>query len=243
MGGSRVDLKKEHSTKTQSELEQQHESRQELPADVERPAQGEKDEIEATQQDFDPETADREALLAMYRQLEGQLDGANDRLLRTAADAENYRKRLQREKEEQTRYANEAIMRDLLAVIDNLERALDHSQAESEQGGLVEGLKMTIDGFLNTFARFGCTPLEAVGKVFDPNFHEAVLQEETADHEDNTVLRELQKGYMLKERLLRPAMVVVSKAPSKRGDPTQQQVEDRGDRTEAGKVRIKVSKA
>lgn len=243
MGGSRVDLKEEHLTKPQNELEKQHESRQELPADVERSAQAQKDEIEAAQQDFDPETADREALLAMYRELEKQLDEAKDRLLRTAAESENYRKRLQREKEEQTRYANETIMRDLLAVIDNLERALDHSQAESEQGGLVEGLKMTIDGFLNTLARFGCTPLEAVGKVFDPNFHEAVLQEETADQEDSTVLRELQKGYMLKERLLRPAMVVVSKAPSERGDPTQEQAEDRSERTEAGKVKIKVSKA
>jgi len=236
-----VDLKEEHSTKPQSELEKNHESKQELPADVESPAQAQKDEIEAAQ-DFDPEAADREALLAMYRELDGQLDEAKDRLLRTAADAENYRKRLQREKEEQTRYANEAIMRDLLAVIDNLERAFDHSQAESEQGSLVEGLKMTIDGFLNVFTRFGCTPLEAVGKVFDPNFHEAVLQEETADHEDNTVLRELQKGYMLKERLLRPAMVVVSKAPSERKAPTQEQAEDRSERTEAGKVKIKVSK-
>ena len=242
MGGSRVDLKEEHSSKPQSELDKQHESQRELPADVEGPAQAQEDESEAAQ-DFDPETADRQALITMYRELEGQLNETRDRLLRTAADAENYRKRLEREKEEQTRYANEAIMRDLLVVIDNLERAVDHSQAELEQGGLLEGLNMTIDGFLNTMARFGCTPLETVGKVFDPNFHEAVLQEEAANHEGNTVLRELQKGYMLKERLLRPAMVVVSKAPSEKGDSNQEQVQDRSERTEAGKVKIKVRKA
>jgi molecular chaperone GrpE len=195
------------------------------------------------EEDFDPETADRESLLSKYRELEEQLKEAEERVLRTAADAENFKKRLQREKEEQTRYANETFMRDLLPVIDNLERALEHSGAGSSEGSLVEGLNMTLKGFVDTMGRFGCTPVKAVGKIFDPNFHEAVSQEQSKKHEANTVLRELQKGYTLKERLLRPAMVVVSKRPN--GEDSGTHEETTGETTEAdtGEVRIKVRKA
>jgi molecular chaperone GrpE len=193
-------------------------------------------EVEAGE-DFDPETADREALLVKYKKLEDQLAGAEERVLRIGAESENFKKRLQREKEEQTRYANEALMRDLLSVIDNLERALDHSRAEAEQGGLVEGLNMTLKGFSDTLSRFACSPVEAMGKPFDPNFHEAVSQEETAEHKENTVVRELQKGYMLKDRLLRPAMVVVSKPPSRETEAAQRQGRNEG--AKAGEREVK----
>ena len=191
------------------------------------------------EEEFDPETADRESLLGKYRELEEQLKKAQDQVLRTAADAENFKKRLQREKEEQTRYANEAFMRDLLPVIDNLERALEHSEAGSDQESLAEGLNMTHKGFVDTLGRFGCIPVEAVGKIFDPNFHEAVSQEESTKHEINTVLRELQKGYTLKDRLLRPAMVVVSKHPSREAN-TNHEAEAAGAAAEAGSEEIKI---
>ena len=161
----------------------------------------------------------------------------------TAADAENFKKRLQREKEDQTRYANEAIMRDLLSVLDNLERALQHSESPSNQEGLMEGLNMTLKGFIDTLARFGCTPVEAVGKPFDPNFHEAVSQEESSNDEPNTVLRELQKGYMLKERLLRPAMVIVSRPASQVGRETGDQGKGETEKANKGEVKIKIKKA
>jgi molecular chaperone GrpE len=192
---------------------------------------------------FDPETADRDALLLRIKELEGRLEQAEERVLRTAADAENFKKRLQREKEEQTRYANETFMRELLPVIDNLERALQHSATAPNQEGLVDGLNMTLKGFIDTLARFGCTVIEAIGKTFDPNFHEAVSQEESSKVEPNTVLKELQKGYMLKERLLRPAMVIVSKPPSEAERDTRDQSPTETKRAEKGEIKIPVRKA
>jgi molecular chaperone GrpE len=234
-----VNLKEQQNIKSQGGVEKIQEGEQKLPADMESPSQAQGDEVQK-EQDFDPETAGKDDLLAKYRELQDELTAAEERVLRTAADAENYKKRLQREQEEQTRYANEAIMRDLLPVVDNLERALDHSKAGPDQGSMVEGLNLTLKGFLDSLAKFGCTPVEAVGKIFDPNFHEAVSQEESSDHEINEVIRELQKGYLLKDRLLRPAMVVISKAANHGGDTTQEQAEGGNDKTETRKVRIKV---
>jgi molecular chaperone GrpE len=192
--------------------------------------------------EFDPETAEREALISRYLELKDQLSEAEEKVLRTAADAENFKKRLQREKEDQTRYANEAFMRDLLSVLDNLERALQHSESTSNQEGLAEGLSMTLKGFVETLARFGCTPVEAVGEAFDPNFHEAVSQEESLNDEPNTVLRELQKGYMLKDRLLRPAMVIVSKPASQIDRETGDQDQAETEKANKGEVKIKIKK-
>ena len=237
-----MDSREELKTKPQDRVDQGKENHQDLPADKEDPAQAITDEVE-TAEDFDPETADKDALLQKYREIEDQLAAAQERELRIAADADNFKKRIQREKEDQVRYANEAMIRDLLPVIDNLERALDHSQGASDQDGLTEGLNMTLKGFLDSLARFGCTPVEAMGSVFDPNFHEAVSQEEASDCEANTVIRELQKGYMLKERLIRPAMVVVSKPASQGVKATSQQEDLDNEGTEAGKVRIRVKKA
>ncbi|NIQ91603.1 MAG: nucleotide exchange factor GrpE, partial [Deltaproteobacteria bacterium] len=179
--------KRKRTAEVQNSVNENKEDRQEISPELENQTQAEEEEIEQ-EEPFDPETADGEALLAKYRELEAELSEAQEQVLRTAADAENFKKRLQREKEEQTRYANESFMRELLTVIDNLERALEHSGTEASQGGLVEGLTMTLKGFLDTLARFGCTQVEATGKPFDPNFHEAVSQEESADHEPNTVL-------------------------------------------------------
>ena len=193
---------------------------------------------------FAPESADRDDLLAKYREMEDQLRQEKERVLRIAADSENFKKRLQREKEEQTRYANEAFMRELLPVIDNLERALQHSAPTPGQNSLLEGLTMTLKGFTDTLARFGCTPVEAIGKPFDPNFHEAVSQEESAEVAPNTVLKELQKGYLLKERLLRPAMVIVSKPASEaERDSGDQKPTDTKRATNNGEIRIPVRKA
>ncbi|MBW2392233.1 MAG: nucleotide exchange factor GrpE [Deltaproteobacteria bacterium] len=222
-------------------MNENQEDQQEISPELEDQARADEAEIEQ-EEAFDPETADGDTLLAKYRELEDKLSEAQERVLRTAADAENFKKRLQREKEEQTRYANESLMRELLPVIDNLERALEHSEAGADQGGLLEGLNMTLKGLLDTLTRFGCTPVEAAGKPFDPNFHEAVSQEESTDHEPNTVLRELQKGYMLKERLLRPAMVLVSKRTSQQDTATREQTTAKAAEANSGEVKIKVKK-
>jgi molecular chaperone GrpE len=233
--------KRKRTAEPQSSVKDNQKVQHEISPELENQAQAEEAEIEQ-EEPFDPETADGEALLAKYRELEADLNEAQEQVLRTAADAENFKKRLQREKEEQTRYANESFLRELLTVIDNLERALEHSRAESDQDGLVEGLSMTLKGFLDTLNRFGCTQVEAVGKPFDPNFHEAVSQEESADHEPNTVLNELQKGYMLKERLLRPAMVLVSKRSSQQDTDRREQTIAENAEANNGEVKIKVKK-
>lgn len=235
-------LREDNRSEPQESKTEEQRSQADTQAEEQNQIKAEEAEV-AKKEDFDPETADRDALLEKYWELESQLREAEERLLRTAADAENFKKRLQREKEEQTRYANEALMRELVPVIDNLERALQHSETRSNQEGLLEGLNMTLKGFIDTLARFGCTAVEAVGKPFDPKFHEAVSQEESAEFEPNTVVRELQKGYVLKERLLRPAMVVVTKPASPQQMAMQNQEAAETEKANNGEVRIKIKKA
>jgi len=161
---------------------------------------------------FDPETATIEQWLSLLEGKDTEISQLKDRVQRIGAEMENTRKRLERERTESISYANERIMRDLLPIVDNLERALDHARNDTTADSLTEGVAITLKAFQDTLSRFGCTAFEAAGAAFDPNYHEAVMQEESGDYPEKTVVRELQKGYMLHSRLLRPAMVVVSKA-------------------------------
>jgi len=137
-----------------------------------------------------------------------------DLYLRSRADLENYRKRAQREKEDLSRFANENLLREILPVMDNLERALEHArQGEGSSDGLLQGVEMTLGQFQRVLEKFGVIPVAAAGEAFDPARHEALGQVESAEHPPNTVVQELQKGYLLNDRLLRPAMVMVAKAP------------------------------
>lgn len=135
-----------------------------------------------------------------------------DRILRLVAETENTRKRLEREKADGVCFANESLIRGLLPVLDNLDRAIQHSEQKADFESLLEGVRMTLKGFSDVLTRFGCMPFDAVGETFDPRYHEAMLQQESPGPE-NTVLQEYQKGYKLHERLLRPALVIVSKSP------------------------------
>jgi molecular chaperone GrpE len=132
-----------------------------------------------------------------------------DRFLRERADLENYRKRVSREKEELLNYGNKSLIEEILPIVDNLERALDHA-SEDGMTAVVEGIRMTHTMLVAALKKFGVTPVEAAGAVFDPAFHQAMAQVPTDDHAPNTVVQEFQKGYLLKERLLRPAMVTVA---------------------------------
>jgi molecular chaperone GrpE len=138
-----------------------------------------------------------------------------DRLLRTAADFENYKKRATREKEDWTKFANEDLIRAILPFIDNLERAVNHAQKIADTGVLVKGVQLTLQQLLQALNKFGLSSFESVGKPFDPTMHEAMLVVETDKHEPNQVVEEFQKGYLLNDRLLRPATVSVSKPPEK----------------------------
>jgi len=142
-----------------------------------------------------------------------------ERLLRCAADLENLKKRQEKEKAELLQFANENLIKELLPVVDNLELALEHGRQLDAPQPMLEGLELVYQGFLKALTRFGVTPIVCVGQPFDPAFHNAVMQEETTDADDCTILKELQKGYLLQSRLLRPAMVVVAKNNQKTSCP------------------------
>ena len=137
-----------------------------------------------------------------------------DLYLRERAELENYRKRMQREKEDLARFANENLLREMLPIIDNLERAVAHAEQDQE-GGLLEGVQMTLDQFRKTLERFGVKEVVSIGEPFSPEYHEAMGQMESSEHAPNTVVQEMQKGYTLNDRLLRPALVMIAKAPVK----------------------------
>jgi molecular chaperone GrpE len=163
--------------------------------------------------DFDPGTATTEQWMSLLEQKDEEVRQLKDRVLRIAAEMDNARKRLERERTDAVCYANENIIKEMLPIADNLERALQHGEKDADNKSLLDGVAITLKGFKDTLVRFGCVSFEAVGKAFDPNLHEAVMRQEAGKHPENTVIQELQKGYMLHERLLRPAMVVVSKLP------------------------------
>jgi molecular chaperone GrpE len=142
-----------------------------------------------------------------------ELKEKNEQLLRHVADIENFKKRLEKERTDLRDFANESLLKDLLPVVDNLELALNHGREQESGSALLEGVENVLKGFLQVITKFGVTPLQALGEKFDPAFQNAVMQQEDDSVEDQTVIQELQKGYLLKNRLLRPAMVVVARNP------------------------------
>lgn len=145
-----------------------------------------------------------------------EIDELRDRLLRLAADFDNYRKRSRREIEEARRFGIDALLHDIVPVADNLERALAHSQ--DDKSPVVEGVRMVARQLTDVLKGHGVTGFSSVGEVFDPERHEAVTQRACADQAPGTVVEELQKGYMLQDRLLRPARVVVAVPQEQPGD-------------------------
>ena len=138
-----------------------------------------------------------------------------DLYLRERADLENARKRHQREKEEAIRFANDRLLKEMIPVLDNLERAVEHAGQEVvESKGLLEGVNMTIAQFRKVLEDFGVKPIKAIGDAFDPNLHQAMGQVESTEQAPNTVVTEFQRGYLLHARLLRPSLVMVAKAPT-----------------------------
>ena len=169
---------------------------------------------EAPPQEIDSNSVEAE-FLSLRQQLETKETEAKnyyERLLRQAAELENYKKRSGRERDDAIRYANESLLKDLLPVVDNLERAIAHASGGGNGKPLVEGVEMVLRGLADVLAKHGAMPILAQGQPFDPTKHEAMTQVETDDHEPNSVVEELHKGYMLRDRLLRPALVSVAKA-------------------------------
>jgi molecular chaperone GrpE len=143
--------------------------------------------------------------------LKAERDSLQDRLLRTAAEFDNYRKRIDRERRDLSESAASGLLVEILPVVDNLERALQ-APSGPEAAGYRAGVELIHRQLLDLLRKRGVTPIAALGADFDPRFHEAVTQEASDAHRDGEVIEELQRGYMLGERLLRPAMVKVAKS-------------------------------
>jgi molecular chaperone GrpE len=173
----------------------------------------------------DPDSSDPETLGAAdqslgddasseMEQLRADLHEATDRVLRAQADLENYRKRARREMEEERRYAFMPLLRDLLPVVDNLQRALAASEKAPDSSGLLDGVRMVASSLEATLARHHCKKVDALNQPFDPAVHEAIAQQPSPGLPPYTVVAVAQDGYLLHDRVVRPAQVVVSVAPS-----------------------------
>jgi molecular chaperone GrpE len=176
----------------------------ELPVEVEPPEGGIAD-VQA------PAPAD--AVEARIAALEKDKKDNWDRYLRAAADLENLRKRQKREVDDARLESKGRVLKEMLPVVDNLERAIEHATSQAGSNPIVEGVQLVLRQFLTAFERLDVTPIEAGGQPFDPNLHEAISQAES-DSPPGTVVQVLQRGYKSGERLLRPALVVVAKAKS-----------------------------
>ena len=147
------------------------------------------------------------ALLALQR----EKDELKDRLLRTAAEFDNFRKRVERDRRELIESAASDVLEEILPIVDNFERALQ-APAPAEAESFRRGIELIHKQMLDLLKKRGVTPIDAQGADFDPRFHQAVIQEISDEHREGEVMQELQRGYMLGERLLRPAVVKVAKA-------------------------------
>jgi molecular chaperone GrpE len=163
------------------------------------------------------EAAGNEALERELAGLRAEKERLEDRLVRLQADFDNFRKRTLRERQEALSYGHELVVKELLPVVDNLERAIEHASASSgaDFEGMLQGVELVRRELLGVLAKHGVSTIEAEGEVFDPNLHEALAQMEDEKVPAGSVGRVLQKGYRLRDRLLRPARVMVSKGPAR----------------------------
>ena len=162
----------------------------------------------AAQESDDEEAAEAPVNLVDARE---QIDELNARVLRLTADYDNYRKRTQREKEDVRQFSNQDLLEKLLPVLDNFEMAI--TAVKEADPSIKDGVQMIYDQLFAVLKGSGMEPIDAMGEAFDPNLHEALSQEETANVNEGTVVQQVQRGYKLNERLVRPARVVVAKAP------------------------------
>jgi molecular chaperone GrpE len=169
------------------------------------------------------ETALQEELQKLRTRLqavEAERDQFRTLAQQTRADFENYQKRLQRDLIQERRYAELPLARDLIPAIDNLDRATAAAQKANETGPLVQGVAMVKGQVLDVFRRHGITPMNALGKPFDPNLHEAVMQQPSAEHPPGTVVQITEQGFQMHERVVRPAQVIVSIAAENNKKPS-----------------------
>lgn len=146
--------------------------------------------------------------------LRADLDDAADRALRAQAELDNYRKRARRELEDERRYAALPLLRDLLPVLDNMQRAIEAGEKSPQGAALLDGIKLVAQNLMNVLVKHDCKRIEALGQAFDPAVHEAISQQPSSEHDPGTVMFVAQDGYILHDRVVRPAQVIVSTSPA-----------------------------
>ncbi len=151
---------------------------------------------------------------ALINSLKKELEDMKDKYMRLYAEFENYKRMAAREREEIIKYSNEALINNLIPSIDNLEMALKH--AENTNSGLLDGVRLTLKEILRALEKAGLTPIDSYMKPFDPLYHEAMSMVEREDLDEMTVVEEYRKGYIYKDKVLRPSLVAVSKKPEKK---------------------------
>ena len=179
--------------------------------DVEQVDEAATEDVATADTDSEADAVDQDAAPV---DLEAELEAAKDAALRAQADAMNVQRRAEQEVEKARKFALERFCSDLLSVVDNLERALESSGDEQGSAALSEGVELTRKGFMDVLAKYGVEAVNPEGEPFDPETAQAMSMVEQPDVEPNSVVAVMQKGYLLNGRLLRPAMVMVSKAPS-----------------------------
>jgi len=176
---------------------------------------------EKTQAEIPLEEMSPDDLIKKIEDLKEESKENYDKYLRSQAEMDNIIKRNKKEKEEWIKYSNESLIKDLLQVIDNLENAINHSGNENSFNALIEGVELTLKGLKDTLAKSGLEEVKTLGENFDPCFHHAVHEEESDSIEKGKILKEFQKGYTLNQRLIRPAMVVISRGNSSDSSQTE----------------------
>jgi molecular chaperone GrpE len=181
-----------------------------LPRDVEEEAV--QTETLAEEQPAEESAADarERELLAQIEQLTSEKEENYNKFVRAQADLQNFRARTNKEKEQLLAYSSQRVIEALLPAMDNFERALAASKDSQEAGSLIQGVEMVFRQLQQVLEQEGVTTLPGVGEPFDPNMHQAVMQEENSDYESGIIIEEFQKGYKLKDRVIRPSMVKVS---------------------------------
>jgi molecular chaperone GrpE len=177
--------------------------------DIKQPEEGDIDISEPVS--AEPGSSEIEGLKSEIDRLTKEVAAYKDKWLRAEAELDNYKKRVHKERLEQLKYGYETLIRELLPVIDNLERAIEYSKKHSQKDSLYEGVELTLKLLKKVIEGFGVSEINSIGQVFDPNLHEGVGIEEGEDYEDNVVIKEVEKGYLYKDRLIRPAKVIVGK--------------------------------
>jgi molecular chaperone GrpE len=205
-------LEKKETEQMKTETDKEGEIVAEAPEAPEAPEQPVEQAPEASEEEADSAPAELSPE-QRAEQLVKENEELQDKFVRLMADFDNYKKRASKEKSDVIQFGNEGLLKDILPIIDNIERLLTYSYGEGSWKSFQKGVELVLAESNKTLAKYGVEPIEALGRTFDPNLHQAMQRSETDEVEANTVVEVYEKGYLYRGRLLRPSLVVVAVAP------------------------------